>query len=312
MKYNDKIGFVKVITSFIAFCTLSTASSYAQKVADPQKTLWPVQIRQDLIRLGNVEWRLRNAAGPHCPSQSMATGLILDYVGAYSKQDRPFVRQTLGLSNYPQIAAVVTGSPADIAGLKGGDDILAVNHVAISQNRAATHNNELLTDEILDRLASGPPDQPIDLLIQRGHTVLSRTVHPQQMCAARFIMESDDRIDAYSDKRNVGITSGLVRFTISDDELALVTGHELAHIIHRDSKSDGLKQRREMEKKADFLGAALAHCADYDVVRASEFWPRFTRHDWLSGLRLPTHLSSARRAAYIRDFAKGLTCEISP
>ena len=55
------------------------------------------------------------------------------------------------------------------------------------------------------------------------------TVHAATACRYPVALLEDDSINAFADGKMVGITMGMMRFSETDDELALVIGHELAH-----------------------------------------------------------------------------------
>lgn len=263
--------------------------------ADDGAVPWPQDVRNAMVRLAEVSWRLRRAAGGLCPREAAASGLVLDYVGAYHEQDRELVRTVLGMSLLPQIAAVLPGSPAHAAGIQAGDDLLAIDGLPVSQLFARSHDPALLADEIEAHLVAGEPGKPVHVLLRRESGDLDVTVHPLRLCSARLVLKVDDSLAAYSDSENVAITTGMIRFTRNDDELALIAGHELAHVINRDGDARSIAHRRRMEDSADSLGAALAHCAGYDLDRAFAFWERFRKGDVLGWLRIPTHRSSRNR-----------------
>ena len=49
------------------------------------------------------------------------------------------------------------------------------------------------------------------------------------MCSYPVRLVNDQIINAFADGKNIIVTAGLMRFVESDDELALIVGHELAH-----------------------------------------------------------------------------------
>jgi predicted Zn-dependent protease len=62
------------------------------------------------------------------------------------------------------------------------------------------------------------------------------------------------------------VYSGMLRFTESDDELAIVLAHELAHgLLGRELSVENA------ESEADYLGLYLVARAGYDVAVAAEF-----------------------------------------
>lgn len=71
----------------------------------------------------------------------------------------------------------------------------------------------------------------------------------------------------------IRVTTGMLEFAESDDMLAFVLGHELAHAILAHRGWVG----KAGEREADYLGTYLAARSGFDVTRAPEFWTRFFR-----------------------------------
>lgn len=274
------------------------------------ETPWPLILREQMVRLADVGYRLSGAALSLCPVDAARTGLLIDYAGAYPKADRPAISQMLGLSDLPQIAAVVPGSAAAEAGLRAGDDIVSLDGTAATALAAGDGDPALLADKIEERLAGTARNTPVALVVRRAGAQVSVTMHPDRGCSARFIIDTGKGMSGFSDPDNVGLGYDLVQFTRTDDELALIAGHELAHVVNRDATvKSGLSQRSK-EDRADVLGASLARCAGYDLDKALAFWPRYKKQDWLRFLRDPTHRSADARIALIR--AQAMTGDCPP
>ena len=280
-------------------------------VRSHQAAPWPLALREDMTRLGAIEWRLRQAAADLCPAKSAAIGLRIDHIGAYGERDRPMVSQLLGLSQAPQVAVVVAGSPGDLAGIRPGDELLAIGGEAVARIAAAGPDADLLADAIEKRLAAAPAGMRIDLVIRRKGEELRFAVEPKMLCATRYVLKTGSAKHAYTDGSEVAIPVALIRFAASDDELALIAGHELGHIVHRDGKPASLAQRRDMEDRADATGAALAHCAGYDVGLARRIWERYARGQLPRLLRKATHRPAAGRAARLEHLRTRLTCPVT-
>lgn len=123
-------------------------------------------------------------------------------------------------------------------------------------------------------------------------------------CRTRFIVQTDRSATPVSDGVNVGIGTRFLASTRSDDEIALVAAHELAHVVYGDDETPNRALRRSMEDRADLLGLALARCAGYDVERGLEFYRRFDRGDVLRALRSNTHRPLRERIVRMSRFAK--------
>ncbi len=72
---------------------------------------------------------------------------------------------------------------------------------------------------------------PVDLLVQREAEKFTLTLYPQHLPAeyGLLINTQDRKINAYAAPGQIILTQRLVNFCLNDDELAMVTGHELAH-----------------------------------------------------------------------------------
>lgn len=280
--------------------------------ARPEAEPWPLALRRDMARLAEVEWRLRVAADNLCPRKSMAIGLRIDHLGAYAQDDKKLVEQVLGLPQAPQVAVVVKGSPADRAGIMPGDALLAIDGEDVGQLAADASRSGLLADEIERRLAMAPAGMPVVLQLLRAGEERRIVVHPLMLCATRYVLKTEAGRRAWTDGNEIAVFAGMIRAFANDDELALIAGHELGHIIARDPAPRSLAERRRMEDRADALGAALAHCAGYDVRRALGFWERYARHERRSWLHRSTHRKAADRARRLSKLLPGLKCPVTP
>jgi predicted Zn-dependent protease len=132
-------------------------------------------------------------------------------------------------------------------------------------------------------------------------------------CPARVRLARSGQNNAFATDRHVILTSATLGFLGSDDELAVVLGHELAHVIlghpeqlERARVPKGLLRGfgrnagrvRATEEEADRLGIRLAWAAGYDPAAAIPFWRRFyARFDGPQLFR--THPSLGAREALI-------------
>lgn len=269
---------------------------------------WPQALRGQMQRTADVSYRIGQAAQSQCPIKGAAIGLSLDFIGAYEEKDRDTIKTSLAMADYPQIAAVARGSPADRAGLRGGDELLALDGVDALQAAPGLKDKALLADELERRLSAGWRSNPINFLVRRNGELLQVRLKPEVGCAARVVIKTDLGITAFSDGTNIAVSSKLIEFAKNDDELALIIGHELGHVINQDGDASGLQQRRFMEDRADAVGATLVKCAGYDVEKALQFWVRRDAQDWLRLLRSPTHRSRGDRVRLMRVAAAGAIC----
>ena len=210
------------------------------------------------------------------------------------------------------IIAVAPGSPAQIAGLLPGDQIMAIDSQPINEIKARTKNPALLGDAILDRIALVPSGQHLSLSIMRKGDVKMIAVSPVAICAGRTSVETRKGFDLRSDSVNVAIGIDSIAMMPSDDELALLLGHEYGHVFDRHAESHNVGAIRAQEVQADLMGAALAKCAGYDVSRGLQFWARYRKRPlgWL--MADPTHGSIKARMERIASEAPAVQCPLAP
>lgn len=281
----------------------AAASALVLASARPaQAQPWPVTLRATLARLGEIEWRLGTAAGRTCPVEASSIGVTFDDRRAYRREDWPLLAETLGMAEGPVIAATATGGPARLAGLEPGDVVRSIGGIAVERIAGGGNEARLAADRLAAHVAALPEQIAVIFEVQRAGRTLSIEIVPERRCAARIVLEVRKSIGAHSDGRNISVSTGLVDFARNDDEIALLAGHELAHVIHRDGKARSVRERRAMEDAADLQGAHLARCAGYDASAALDFWTRYKRADGLAFLRGPSHRSPGDRVERMRAF----------
>jgi predicted Zn-dependent protease len=212
---------------------------------------------------------------------------------------RPVATRVLGADAKPRILRISPGQPAEQGGLQLREAIVSVDGEPVDT-----------TSEVLARVAAHR-EGGIRLGVERdGHEEFV-IVTPLVACKYGVVAVADDDVNAFADGEDIGINTGMIRFAESDDELALVIGHEFAHnaLGHRARKTTnsvigavlgglldvgvavvgvntggvfskagaGLMAgafSKDFEGEADYLGLYLASRAGYDVSVAPDFWRR--------------------------------------
>jgi predicted Zn-dependent protease len=113
-----------------------------------------------------------------------------------------------------------------------------------------------------------------------------------------------DAVNAYVGRQKIHVCLGMLRFVKSDDELAVVLGHEMGHLPTLTSQGLVGGGRREEERAADIRGLLYAHGAGYDIRAGAKVFERMAvelspgRWDTKPGGH-PTHAERVVMAAKI-------------
>lgn len=202
----------------------------------------------------------------------------------------PFVeaaqkRYSLGADS--RVLIVVPGLAADRAGLEVGDLITAVDGV---RDRAVQ----------IELLRNRGKDGVVRISVERegGSETLELTAEMGCSIASRFTFGTSVNAFAVSFGRLTGIYffSGILGFLPDDTDLAIIVGHELAHLVLGHTSQRRTIKRFEAE--ADYLGLYFAARAGYDISRAPEVWDAFARINPYASVDwgFYSHATSAKRS----------------
>ncbi len=182
------------------------------------------------------------------------------------------------------VVSVIDNYIADLAGIREGDIIKEIegeeikdsSHVAFKTGGSST------------------------VVVERNDTRLFFDVKPEEKPYVRIRLKQTGRINAYAKFSGIQFTSGMVHFVEDDDELAIIMGHELAHLTSKHlpknirmaalcgtlsgltgpfapltAKALYAPYSRGNEREADYLGLIYAHNAGYDIEKGAILWKRF-------------------------------------
>jgi Zn-dependent protease with chaperone function len=185
--------------------------------------------------------------------------------------DRMMAEQ--GIGDGVHLFAVARGTPAWRAGLRDGDEILAFDSWPVPRRRDGYV-------EARDRMGQLVQERrPIRVTYRRAGRIATAQVAPQLACGYGVSVANSDTINAFANGRAVLVTRGLVDYLQSDDELALVIGHEIAHNLRghlaqvRAARQAGVLDTgytQAFEREADYVGLYLVARAGFDYRRAPD------------------------------------------
>lgn len=256
----------------------------------------------ELHRVDTVAFRIRTANRADCHGwESAQIGLYAATPQSLPRKYRSYSREALDLTwTRPTVISVVEGSPAAQAGIVNRDEIIALNGELIPVTGTAGWMGGWLKHNGV---------KPFEANIRRDSADQTVTITPVMGCAIPVNYVTNEEVNAFTDGKKIVIQSGIVDIAKTDAQLAVVIGHELAHVNlgHLDKErvnqllgtagglavdtslalggiSTGGVFTREFgkagarafsvgfEREADYVGAYYAARAGYDLAGTEEVW----------------------------------------
>ena len=272
---------VLLALSWLAVPAAAAADSGAMAPLAPLRARLAELARKD-TRLQSIGWKLTRANAEFCTAAPLAAGLLLQDAMNFREGDK--VRSALGHDGPIAVGAVAAGSPAELAGLAIGDEIVMLGGAAMAAMPAVAPGNYRRLSELQDRVdtalsrtgrivlairhAPGDPPQRIEL---RG----------EPACPSRFELSSAIEVGAAEGTRVIIHPDALRE--ASEPGLAVIVAHELAHNLLRHRVRLNRAGRtaahvRATEREADRLAVWLLANAGYEPENTAAFMRRFGRN----------------------------------
>ena len=281
-------------------------------------------------RVRNVAYRVLTANADLCGEEvAPALGLYSMQLDGVPREYRQTAVGLWSLGARPRIMHVVPGSAAARAGLAPGDILLAVNGRRVGEGRDAAKR-------YVEAINEAKPHTSMHMVVERGGKQLSFNLMPSAICDYPVLVNHDNSANAFTDGKRIVVNDGILKIARSDEELALVIGHELAHITrgHIDKKTRnavlagagglaidvafavfGVNTQgaftdlsinagaqafsQGFEKEADYVGIYHMARAGYDTKGVERFWRQMAAEDPASITFAGTHPTSTERYALI-------------
>lgn len=232
-------------------------------------------------RLLTIGRKILQSNADLCPKTRRDMGVMIHTEANYPPELRIAARRQLGATNVPSVFLVAPDSPASRAGIEPGD-------VFLMDGRPV--GPDVLRDVLDARM--------VTLTIRRDAREMSVSIEPETICRSRLRLRASTAINAYANGRNITVSTGMMDFTDSDDELALILGHELAHNTMGHIRKvvgnlilSGFATRytRPFELESDYVGLYYMVRAGFDPNGVEAFWRRLADVDPRSVNRAKTH-----------------------
>ena len=176
-------------------------------------------------------------------------------------------------------AESVAGGDAETQDVEAGDGLIRIGN----RDVASFAQSKPLGAQRLDAVRMflndlWGPSNLAPLRVERGGQARELLFQLNPVCASHFWVDASNKIEAGADGDQVRVTSALIDFVASDDELAAVAAHELAHNLlgHPPGSAETRKSKSitATELEADRLSMWLLTNAGYDPQAAVRFWQR--------------------------------------
>lgn len=276
-------------------------------------------LRSEDLRVASVGYRLTTGATTLCPKRRAgATGLLVADPEQYRGDVRAVAADLFHLDRGPAVTGVVPGSAAELAGIRPGDRLIALDGrdlAAIDTDRPGGRADGSGYAALVDALDGAFAGGPATLTLERDGRRLDIRLTPAVACATEFQLTLENSLNAGADGRTVSIARKMEQLAASDDELAFVLGHEMSHNIlgHRDQLNGhepllgafgiGNGHILDTEMQADYYGVYAMALAGYDPMASVSFWERMRHSQGLLWMSNGTHLAGRRRTAFLQRAA---------
>ena len=221
------------------------------------------------MRLWDVAYPVLANNAELCPKTRPDIGAVTYSLKTFPKDMRDAAARELGAKDMPSVRRVIKGGAAEAAGVKAGDVFLDARGIAMSAR-----------GESMRALLK---DGPAALSVKRGDEVFKVTLTPREICDYGVKLSMRSTVNAYASGKTITLTSGMMNFTQSDDELALIVAHELAHntmghirkiVTNMIFSGFATRYTRPFESEADYVGLYYLVRAGYSPDETQKLWQR--------------------------------------
>lgn len=213
-------------------------------------------------KLEKTAYPLLKANLEDCSQTDHSVGLFAHTIHDFPEDMGALVSEKLGIKDTPFIRHILPGSPADRAGLEAGDEILAINDIEMIKGDQARlffetiGRSEFIQGQVTFKISRNGGEKAVE-------------ISPEKICGYPVQLFFSDDLNAYTNGDEVWVTTELVNRLSSEESLALVIAHELAHATEGHIFET---PTREFELEADRIGMRYLVRAGYDGNLALAEW----------------------------------------
>lgn len=214
----------------LSACTsvpLKTVPNVPDQIAQPVQEIDVLSVliaRQDRIYRVAAPLMVKNA--PLCRSLARPLlGFTAKNRYSYPAELAPAVESALKLDDRLRVMQVLDGSGAMRAGIRPGDILQSVQEQPLPRGLQAENEAARMLLPMLKNTSD------IAISVLRGERPIRLTIPLTAACAFSMEIGHASQVNAYADGRRIMITTGLLDFLASDEELAVILAREIAHNV---------------------------------------------------------------------------------
>jgi len=214
----------------LSACTsvpLKTVPNVPDQIAQPVQEVDVLSVliaRQDRIYRVAAPLMVKNA--PLCRSLARPLlGFTAKNRYSYPAELAPAVESALKLDDRLRVMQVLDGSGAMRAGIRPGDILQSVQEQPLPRGLQAENEAARMLLPMLKNTSD------IAISVLRGERPIRLTIPLTAACAFSMEIGHASQVNAYADGRRIMITTGLLDFLASDEELAVILAREIAHNV---------------------------------------------------------------------------------
>jgi len=240
------------------------------------------------VQLATIAYRIAAANAATCRTREAITGLVLHDISRYDANVRPAVSRAFSLNGGFGVLEIVPGSVAAEAGLRVDDEILAVGPYSVNDPGAWQQPKSYARmEQFRATVQAAMKNGGTELLVRRRGALMRIPLQAQYGCGGLVTLTNSAVTNAWADGRHVVVTTGMTSLSRSNDEIAFVIAHEMAHNIlgHAGGSAGargifGLTRVRRGEIEADGYAVRLMSNAGYEPAAGISFLQTARRKFW--------------------------------
>ncbi len=292
--------------AFLSNCTTNSIKKIEYQINEKekkeillQKKILITEMASASVKLHKITWPILKNNYEKCKkTKSYSYGILFASIEDLPKEDHTIFFNLYNesvekkyfkkyfVNSFPIILSVANDSPAHKAGLKSKDIILLVND----------NNTKSFRRKLINSFSNKPK---LSLTLLRKNKVIKKEIIGINACSYNVQPIPSGAPNAFADGTKVFITMAAIKLAKTDDEIAFLIGHEMAHNIKhfksfetneantigidyldkpkvREFKNLFIWTNEQKEIEADIHGVNLAFNGGYSLKNVNDYWRRLS------------------------------------